>query len=195
MNRQPRDNTSTIPTYTTWIAGLVHSFTTVIRSKVKSCIHSGSRAGLADVALARASYNKNGSMKPAQIVAGEIATMTCNHNNLFTSMRTAMLAVMRMLVRIGAATPAAMLAVRAHRGAPRTPGKARARDDVVFNAQGRPMAGATVRICTASATGQPCSLSCAHLFRSGHDAGAGQSAFYFRVGKLQFLRRAGPVHD
>ncbi len=31
------------------------------------------------------------------------------------------------------------------------------KDDVVFNAQGRPMAGATVRVCTSSATGQPCS--------------------------------------
>lgn len=31
------------------------------------------------------------------------------------------------------------------------------KDDVVFNAQGRPMAGASVRVCTASATGQPCS--------------------------------------
>jgi hypothetical protein len=31
------------------------------------------------------------------------------------------------------------------------------KDDVVFNAQGRPMAGATVRVCQASATGQPCS--------------------------------------
>src|SRR6266852_6470296 len=31
------------------------------------------------------------------------------------------------------------------------------KDDIVFNAQGRPMAGATVRVCTAAATGQPCS--------------------------------------
>src|SRR5579862_8516138 len=31
------------------------------------------------------------------------------------------------------------------------------KDDVVFNAQGRPMAGATVRICASGATGQPCS--------------------------------------
>ncbi len=31
------------------------------------------------------------------------------------------------------------------------------KDDIVFNAQGRPMAGATVRICTSAATGQPCS--------------------------------------
>src|ERR1700722_17331426 len=30
------------------------------------------------------------------------------------------------------------------------------KDDVVFNAQGRPMAGAAVRICTSAATGQPC---------------------------------------
>jgi len=30
------------------------------------------------------------------------------------------------------------------------------KDDVVFNAQGRPMAGATVRVCTSTATGQPC---------------------------------------
>ncbi len=30
------------------------------------------------------------------------------------------------------------------------------KDDIVFNAQGRPMAGANVRICAASATGQPC---------------------------------------
>jgi len=27
------------------------------------------------------------------------------------------------------------------------------KDDVVFNAQGRPMAGATVRVCTSAATG------------------------------------------
>src|SRR5579864_8424903 len=31
------------------------------------------------------------------------------------------------------------------------------KDDVVFNAQGRPMAGASVRVCTSAATGQPCS--------------------------------------
>src|SRR4051812_6194089 len=31
------------------------------------------------------------------------------------------------------------------------------KDDVVFNALGRPMAGAVVRVCTAGATGQPCS--------------------------------------
>jgi len=30
------------------------------------------------------------------------------------------------------------------------------KDDVIINAQGRPLAGATVRICTAAATGQPC---------------------------------------
>jgi hypothetical protein len=30
------------------------------------------------------------------------------------------------------------------------------KDDVVFNAQGRPMGGAGVRVCTAAATGQPC---------------------------------------
>src|SRR5580700_10404713 len=31
------------------------------------------------------------------------------------------------------------------------------KDDIVFNAQGHPMAGATVRVCTSAATGQPCS--------------------------------------
>jgi hypothetical protein len=31
------------------------------------------------------------------------------------------------------------------------------KDDIVFNAQGRPMAGAMVRVCTSAATGQPCS--------------------------------------
>jgi hypothetical protein len=30
------------------------------------------------------------------------------------------------------------------------------KDDVVFNAQGRPMGGATVRVCTSAASGQPC---------------------------------------
>src|ERR1700676_847873 len=30
------------------------------------------------------------------------------------------------------------------------------KDDIVFNAQGRPMGGATVRVCTSAATGQPC---------------------------------------
>ncbi len=30
------------------------------------------------------------------------------------------------------------------------------KDDVVFNSQGRPVAGASVRVCTAAATGQPC---------------------------------------
>jgi hypothetical protein len=30
------------------------------------------------------------------------------------------------------------------------------KDDIVFNAQGRPMAGASVRVCTSTATGQPC---------------------------------------
>ena len=31
------------------------------------------------------------------------------------------------------------------------------KDDVIINAQGRPLAGATVRVCTAASTGQPCS--------------------------------------
>ncbi len=31
------------------------------------------------------------------------------------------------------------------------------KDDIVLNAQGRPMAGASVRVCTSTATGQPCS--------------------------------------
>jgi hypothetical protein len=30
------------------------------------------------------------------------------------------------------------------------------KDDIVFNAQGHPMAGASVRVCTSAATGQPC---------------------------------------
>src|SRR5882762_6793329 len=30
------------------------------------------------------------------------------------------------------------------------------KDDIVFNAQGRPMPGAAVRVCTSTATGQPC---------------------------------------
>jgi hypothetical protein len=30
------------------------------------------------------------------------------------------------------------------------------KDDIVFNAQGHPLAGATVRVCTSAATGQPC---------------------------------------
>ena len=30
------------------------------------------------------------------------------------------------------------------------------KDDIVFNAQGRPMGGALVRVCTSTATGQPC---------------------------------------
>jgi hypothetical protein len=30
------------------------------------------------------------------------------------------------------------------------------KDDVIINAQGRPLAGATVRVCTANSTGQPC---------------------------------------
>ena len=35
-------------------------------------------------------------------------------------------------------------------------GQGSRKDDVVFNAQGRPLAGAGVRVCTAAATGQPC---------------------------------------
>jgi hypothetical protein len=31
------------------------------------------------------------------------------------------------------------------------------KDDVIINAQGRPLPGATVRVCTAASTGQPCS--------------------------------------
>jgi hypothetical protein len=31
------------------------------------------------------------------------------------------------------------------------------KDDVVINPQGRPLAGATVRVCAPTATGQPCS--------------------------------------
>ena len=41
--------------------------------------------------------------------------------------------------------------------APGARGQGSRKDDVVFNAQGRPMAGATVRVCTSAATGQPCS--------------------------------------
>jgi hypothetical protein len=37
------------------------------------------------------------------------------------------------------------------------------KDDIIFSAQVPPMAGATVRICTSSATGQPCS-SLASIF-------------------------------
>src|ERR1700674_3954894 len=35
-------------------------------------------------------------------------------------------------------------------------GQGSRKDDVVFNAQGRPLAGVAVRVCTAAATGQPC---------------------------------------
>src|SRR5260370_29750601 len=30
------------------------------------------------------------------------------------------------------------------------------KDDIVFNAQGKPLAGSGVRVCTSSASGQPC---------------------------------------
>jgi hypothetical protein len=36
-------------------------------------------------------------------------------------------------------------------------GQGSRKDDVVYNALGQPLAGATVRVCTSSATGQPCS--------------------------------------
>lgn len=60
----------------------------------------------------------------------------------------------------GKGIAAAMLAICAVLLCAAAPG-ARAqgsrKDDVVFNAQGRPLAGATVRICQADATGEPCS--------------------------------------
>jgi hypothetical protein len=49
----------------------------------------------------------------------------------------------------------ALIGLAAGAGTARAQGSRK--DDVVFNAQGRPMAGATVRICTSAATGQPCS--------------------------------------
>ena len=53
---------------------------------------------------------------------------------------------------------AALVALLALLGvAPAARAQGSRKDDIVFNAQGRPMAGATVRICTSSATGEPCS--------------------------------------
>ena len=49
----------------------------------------------------------------------------------------------------------AILAIAVFPGISRAQGSRK--DDIVFNAQGRPMAGATVRICSSGATGQPCS--------------------------------------
>ena len=50
--------------------------------------------------------------------------------------------------------PFVMILIAASAGTARAQGSRK--DDVVFNAQGRPMAGATVRVCTSAATGQPC---------------------------------------
>ncbi len=49
----------------------------------------------------------------------------------------------------------AILAIAVFPGISRAQGSRK--DDIVFNAQGRPMAGAAVRICSSGATGQPCS--------------------------------------
>jgi hypothetical protein len=57
----------------------------------------------------------------------------------------------------GAPIVAALLAfVFAALSAPAARAQGSRKDDIVFNPQGRPMAGATVRICTSAATGQPC---------------------------------------
>src|SRR5580700_7146682 len=58
---------------------------------------------------------------------------------------------------LGAAVVMALIFLSALAWAPAARAQGSRKDDVVFNAQGRPMAGASVRICTSSATGQPCS--------------------------------------
>jgi len=41
-------------------------------------------------------------------------------------------------------------------GVPEAGAQGSRKDDVIINAQGRPLGGATVRVCTSAATGQPC---------------------------------------
>lgn len=51
---------------------------------------------------------------------------------------------------------AAFAAIVLTMGAPKAYAQGSRKDDIVLNAQGRPMAGAAVRVCTSAATGQPC---------------------------------------
>jgi len=68
-----------------------------------------------------------------------------------TDMQVALRLRMRRVVQV-----AILLAACAGFWSPAVWAQGSRKDDIVFNSQGRPMAGATVRICTASATGQPC---------------------------------------
>src|SRR6202051_5086926 len=74
------------------------------------------------------------------------------------------------------------------------------KDDIVFNAQGRPMAGSGVRVCTASATGQPCTPLAAIYSDSGltqalanptSTDGLGNYNFYAAPGKYM-IEISGP---
>jgi hypothetical protein len=63
----------------------------------------------------------------------------------------------RFIVRVFALLTFTVVFFAAFCAAPAAVAQGSRKDDVVFNAQGRPMAGATVRVCTSAATGQPCS--------------------------------------
>src|ERR1700687_3920906 len=65
-----------------------------------------------------------------------------------------MIRVIRHLLFSATLTIVAIAVFAACAGTARAQGSRK--DDIVFNAQGRPMAGATVRVCTSVATGQPC---------------------------------------
>jgi hypothetical protein len=74
------------------------------------------------------------------------------------------------------------------------------KDDIVLNAQGRPMAGAAVRVCTSAATGQPCSPLASLFSDAGltqalanpiSTDGLGNYSFYASPGRYE-IELSGP---
>jgi len=74
------------------------------------------------------------------------------------------------------------------------------KDDIVLNGQGRPMAGAAVRVCTSAATGQPCSPLASLFSDSGLTQalanpiatdGLGNYSFYATPGRYE-IEISGP---
>src|SRR5580692_8931725 len=65
------------------------------------------------------------------------------------------------------------------------------KDDVVFNAQGRPMAGAGVRVCTSAASGQPCSPLALIYSNSGLTQALANPISTDGLGNYTFMPRLG----
>ncbi len=59
-------------------------------------------------------------------------------------------------LKAGATTAAALALLLCSIGVPSASGQGSRKDDIVLNARGTPLAGATIRVCALNATGQPC---------------------------------------